>query len=58
MMNQYRDVESLNAFQELKRKGYSEDYILKILDQKSRDNSHYAMDEWRGFRFYKWATMD
>ena len=33
MMNQYRDVESLNAFQELKRKGYSEDYILKILDQ-------------------------
>ena len=27
MMNQYRDVESLNAFQELKRKGYSEDYF-------------------------------
>ncbi|BBD90985.1 alpha,alpha-phosphotrehalase [Staphylococcus caprae] len=43
MMNQYRDVESLNAFQELKRKGYSEDYILKILDQKSRDNSRTPM---------------
>ena len=59
MMNQYRDVESLNAFQELKRKGYSEDYILKILDQKSRDNSRTPM-QWTngGFRFYKWATMD
>lgn len=43
MMNQYRDVESLNAFQELKDKGYSEDYILKILDQKSRDNSRTPM---------------
>ncbi|HCG75502.1 MULTISPECIES: alpha,alpha-phosphotrehalase [Staphylococcus] len=43
MINQYRDVESLNAFQELKRKGYSEDYILKILDQKSRDNSRTPM---------------
>ncbi len=43
MINQYRDVESLNAFQELKDKGYSEDYILKILDQKSRDNSRTPM---------------
>ncbi|SUM74348.1 alpha-glucosidase [Staphylococcus saccharolyticus] len=42
-IDQYRDVESLNAFKELKSKGYSEEYILKILSQKSRDNSRTPM---------------
>lgn len=35
----YRDVESLNAYQELREKGINEELILKILAQKSRDNS-------------------
>ena len=35
----YRDVESLNAYQELKDKHLSEAEILKILAQKSRDNA-------------------
>ena len=35
----YRDVESLNAYQELKDKHLSETEILKILAQKSRDNA-------------------
>ena len=35
----YRDVESLNAYQELKDKHLSESDILKILAQKSRDNA-------------------
>lgn len=35
----YRDVESLNAYAELKEKGVEETLILQILAQKSRDNS-------------------
>ncbi|QBQ63258.1 alpha,alpha-phosphotrehalase [Actinobacillus indolicus] len=38
-IEEYRDVESLNAYAELKEKGVSEDMIIKILAQKSRDNS-------------------
>ncbi|MFC0308928.1 alpha,alpha-phosphotrehalase [Gallibacterium trehalosifermentans] len=34
----YRDVESLNAYAELKEKGVEEALIIKILAQKSRDN--------------------
>ncbi|VEI47133.1 trehalose-6-phosphate hydrolase [Actinobacillus equuli] len=36
---EYRDVESLNAYAELQEKGENEPLILKILAQKSRDNS-------------------
>ncbi|QLK85271.1 alpha,alpha-phosphotrehalase [Staphylococcus sp. 17KM0847] len=42
-INQYRDVESLNAYQTLKSKGYSEAEVLAILGQKSRDNSRTPM---------------
>lgn len=35
----YRDVESLNAYEIMKEKGYSKEKILAILQEKSRDNS-------------------
>ncbi|MCD8917465.1 alpha,alpha-phosphotrehalase [Staphylococcus gallinarum] len=38
-INQYRDVESLNAYDNMKERGFEESEILEILDQKSRDNS-------------------
>ncbi|PTE68112.1 alpha,alpha-phosphotrehalase [Staphylococcus devriesei] len=38
-IQQYRDIESLNAYTNLKHKGLDEDEILTILGQKSRDNS-------------------
>ena len=38
-IQQYRDIESLNAYTNLKYKGLAEDEILTILGQKSRDNS-------------------
>ncbi|AKD38025.1 trehalose-6-phosphate hydrolase [Pasteurella multocida subsp. multocida OH4807] len=42
-ITQYRDVESLNAYEELKEKGLDEPFILQILAQKSRDNSRTPM---------------
>ncbi|WP_040975529.1 alpha,alpha-phosphotrehalase [Necropsobacter massiliensis] len=42
-IEQYRDVESLNAYHELKEKGFDEADILNILAQKSRDNSRTPM---------------
>lgn len=42
-IDQYRDVESLNAYHMLKEKGYDEAEILTILGQKSRDNSRTPM---------------
>ncbi|WP_449620446.1 alpha,alpha-phosphotrehalase [Robertmurraya sp. Marseille-Q9965] len=38
-IDEYRDVESLNIFQIMKEEGRSEEEILEILKQKSRDNS-------------------
>ena len=38
-IQQYRDIESLNAYTNLKHQGLAEDEILTILGQKSRDNS-------------------
>lgn len=42
-INDYRDVESLNAYEELKNKGIPEAKILAILQQKSRDNARTPM---------------
>lgn len=42
-IHDYRDVESLNAFKILKEKGKSDDEIIAILNQKSRDNSRTPM---------------
>jgi len=38
-IDEYRDVESLNMFQILKSRGLTEQEIMDILKQKSRDNS-------------------
>ena len=38
-ISQYRDVESLNAYNQLKEAGKSETDIIEILQQKSRDNA-------------------
>lgn len=42
-LSQYKDVESLNMYQELKEKGLDHALIMKILGQKSRDNSRTPM---------------
>lgn len=38
-IDEYRDVESLNAYQKLKANGNTEEMIMKVIGQKSRDNS-------------------
>lgn len=42
-IHDYRDIESLNAWQRLKDQGVNEQKILAILSQKSRDNSRTPM---------------
>lgn len=42
-INQYRDVESINAYHILKEQGLKEEQIHKILQEKSRDNSRTPM---------------
>ncbi|EGQ3960671.1 alpha,alpha-phosphotrehalase [Staphylococcus pseudintermedius] len=42
-IQQYRDVESLNAYREMREVGIDEAEILTILGQKSRDNSRTPM---------------
>ncbi|WP_156290244.1 alpha,alpha-phosphotrehalase [Oceanobacillus salinisoli] len=42
-IDEYRDVESLNAYKMLKEEGKSEQEILDILQQKSRDNARTPM---------------
>lgn len=39
----YRDIESLNAYKKLKKDGKSEQEIIEILQQKSRDNARTPM---------------
>ncbi|HGH0776053.1 TPA: alpha,alpha-phosphotrehalase [Staphylococcus pseudintermedius] len=46
-IQQYRDVESLNAYREMREAGVNEAEILTILGQKSRDNSRTPM-QWNG----------
>ncbi|MGJ5713269.1 alpha,alpha-phosphotrehalase [Staphylococcus auricularis] len=42
-LDQYRDVESLNAYDSLQEAGKSEPEIMRILAQKSRDNARTPM---------------
>ncbi|WP_430788726.1 alpha,alpha-phosphotrehalase [Virgibacillus flavescens] len=42
-LEDYRDVESLNAYNELKANGKSDEEIIAILQQKSRDNARTPM---------------
>ncbi|WP_202412329.1 alpha,alpha-phosphotrehalase [Halobacillus litoralis] len=46
-IERYRDVESLNMYEEFKAKGFSEEEIIEILKQKSRDNSRTPV-QWNG----------
>ncbi len=39
----YRDVESLNAYKSLKKQGVAEEKIMRILERKSRDNARTPM---------------
>ena len=52
-IDDYRDVESLNAYENMRREGKSEQEILAILQQKSRDNSrtpmHWSAEKHGGF---------
>lgn len=52
-LDQYRDVESLNAYKELENNGVPHDEIMEILAEKSRDNGRTPMqwsaDEHGGF---------
>ena len=42
-IDQYRDVESLNAYSELKEEGMDNAHVLRILGTKSRDNGRSPM---------------
>ncbi|PBB07119.1 alpha,alpha-phosphotrehalase [Salimicrobium humidisoli] len=42
-IEEYRDVESLNSYERMKEQGKSEEEIIGILKQKSRDNSRTPM---------------
>ncbi|UJL47004.1 alpha,alpha-phosphotrehalase [Virgibacillus sp. NKC19-16] len=46
-IEEYRDVESLNAYETLKQEGKSEQEVIEILQQKSRDNARTPM-QWTG----------
>lgn len=46
-LEQYRDIESLNAYKELIENGKTHDETMEILAQKSRDNSRTPM-QWSG----------
>ncbi|WP_347862082.1 alpha,alpha-phosphotrehalase [Salimicrobium sp. PL1-032A] len=46
-IDQYRDVESLNSYEIMKQEGKTEEEIMGILQQKSRDNSRTPM-QWNG----------
>lgn len=52
-IDQYQDVESINAYQHLKEKGLNDSNIHQILQQKSRDNARTPMQwdntEYGGF---------
>ena len=56
-MKDYVDIESINAFTELKKAGMSEQEAFEIVKTKSRDNSrtpmHWTNDQYAGFSKHK-----
>lgn len=56
-MKDYVDIESINAFNELKKAGISEQAAFEIVKTKSRDNSrtpmHWSNDQYAGFSKHK-----
>lgn len=56
-IEQYQDVESLNAFKILKQNGMSEDEIYQILQSKSRDNARIPM-QWNNHRYVGFSNVE
>lgn len=56
-IEQYQDVESLNAFKILKQNGMSEDEIYQILQSKSRDNARTPM-QWNNHRYTGFSNVE
>ena len=54
-IKEYKDVESLNAYKELKQKGKSDKEILEILSVKSRDNSRTPF-QWNNKKYAGFST--
>lgn len=56
-IEQYQDVESLNAFKILKQNGMTEDEIYQILQSKSRDNARTPM-QWNNHRYAGFSNVE
>lgn len=56
-IEQYQDVESLNAFKILKQNGMSEDEIYQILQSKSRDNARTPM-QWNNHCYAGFSNVE
>ena len=56
-IEQYQDVESLNAFKILKQNGMSEDEIYQILQSKSRDNPRTPM-QWNNHCYAGFSNVE
>lgn len=56
-IEQYQDVESLNAFKILKQNGMSKDEIYQILQSKSRDNARTPM-QWNNHRYAGFSNVE
>jgi len=54
-ISQYKDHESINAYNELIDKGVDKDLAIKILQQKSRENSRLPM-QWNSSKYYGFTT--
>ena len=56
-IEQYQDVESLNAFKILKQNGMSKDEIYQILQSKSRDNARTQM-QWNNHCYAGFSNVE
>jgi len=54
-IKQYKDHESINAYNELIENGAGKDLAIKILQQKSRENSRLPM-QWNSSKYYGFTT--
>lgn len=56
-INDYNDVESINAYNELLDKGIAKEEALHLIQQKSRDNSRTPM-QWTGEKYGGFSTTN